>query len=93
MLPFLRACPCEYVRAENKCCNFLAAVLWITRSGSCCLPAIATGTTSINGLPVGVCIFIGCCILCSAEGLQHLFVLGGRCLVSGEGRLIFEGIR
>lgn len=34
MLPFLQACSHVYVGAEAKCRNFLAAVLWITRSGA-----------------------------------------------------------
>jgi transposase len=34
ILPFLKSCPKVYVGAENKCRNFLAAVLWITRSGA-----------------------------------------------------------
>lgn len=34
MLEFLRACPDVYVGAQWKCRQFLAAVLWITRSGA-----------------------------------------------------------
>jgi transposase len=34
MLSFLRTCSKVYVGAERKCRKFLAAVLWITRSGA-----------------------------------------------------------
>lgn len=34
LLPFLRACPKVYVGSQHFCRKFLAAVLWVARSGA-----------------------------------------------------------